>query len=76
MNKYLFPSLNNQRCKNFIWILIIGNEANISQVESLINLNNSNNSFESKILYERNLKDFIKDTLKIVYIVKINQAKK
>ena len=63
MNKYLFPSLNNQRCKSFIWILMIGNEANISQVESLIDLNNSNNSFESKILYQRNLKDFIKDIL-------------
>ena len=64
MNKYLFPSLNNQRCKNFIWILMIGNEANISQVKSLIDLNNSNNSFESKILYQRNLKYFIKDKAK------------
>ena len=32
MKRYLFPSLENQSCKQFIWILMLGNKANISYV--------------------------------------------
>jgi len=37
MKKYLLPSLDSQSCKNFIWILMIGEKINKTKVESLIN---------------------------------------
>ena len=46
MKKYLFPSLDNQRCKQFIWILKIGKKSNITFIKSLINFKNS---FEKKV---------------------------
>jgi hypothetical protein len=58
LKKYLFPSLENQSCKNFIWILILGNKADISYVKSALNL--KNNSFQSKIIYEKEFKNYIK----------------
>ena len=58
MKKYLFPSLENQSCKNFIWVLMLGKEANISYVKSLLNLNNS---FKSIVIYEKYLKNFIRN---------------
>ena len=61
INKYLFPSLSSQRCKNFIWILMIGNEANITDIKSKLNLKKS---FKSVILYQKDLKTFIKDNVK------------
>ena len=61
MNKYLLPSLSNQRCKNFNWILMIGNEANITDIKSKLNLKKS---FKSVILYQKDLKTFIKDNVK------------
>ena len=57
MKKYLIPSLENQNCKNFIWILMIGDEANISYVNSLVSFNNS---FETRLIYQRNIKNYIK----------------
>ena len=39
MKKYLFPSLENQSCKNFIWILLLGDKANITQIKSFFNFN-------------------------------------
>ena len=56
MKKYLFPSLENQLCKNFTWILLLGDKANLSYVESLLNINQS---FESKIIYLKDLKNFL-----------------
>ena len=47
MKKYLLYSLNAQSCKDFIWILMLGDDANITYVKSLFYLNNS---FESLIL--------------------------
>ena len=61
MKKYLFPSLENQSCKKFIWILKIGDKADINYVKSLLNLNNS---FESKVIYEKNIKHYIKNISK------------
>ena len=57
MKKYLFPSLENQNCKKFIWVLKIGDKANITHVKSLLNLNHS---FETTIIYEKDIKDYIK----------------
>ena len=61
MKKYLIPSLENQRCKKFIWILTIGEKNNISYIESLLNFNSS---FEVKILYYNNTKNFIRNISK------------
>ena len=40
MKKYLLNSLENQYCKNFVWILMLGNKADITHVKSLLNFNN------------------------------------
>ena len=61
MKKYLFPSLENQSCQNFTWILMLGNKANITYVKSLLNFNNS---FEKKIIYERDIKNYIRNITK------------
>ena len=61
MKKYLFPSLENQNCKKFIWVLKVGDKANITHVKSLLNLNHS---FETKIIYEKDIKDYIKNISK------------
>lgn len=58
LKKYLLYSLNAQTCKDFIWILMLGDDANITYVKSLLDLNNS---FESLILYEKELKNYIKN---------------
>ena len=34
MKKYLFPSLENQSCKQFIWVLMVGDKANITYLKS------------------------------------------
>ena len=57
MKKYLFPSLYNQSCKNFIWILILGNKANLTYIKSLLNLNNS---FESIVIYQKDIKRYVR----------------
>jgi len=59
IKKYLLPSLENQSCKNFKFIIILGDKANISLVESLLNINTS--LFETKIIYQKNIKSFIKN---------------
>jgi len=61
MQTYLFPSLENQNCKKFIWVLLLGEKANISYIESLINLNNS---FQYKIIYNNLLKNYLKNLTK------------
>ena len=61
MKKYLFPSLENQSCKNFTWILILGEKANITHIKSLLNLNNS---FESKVMYLKEFKKYLKNITK------------
>jgi hypothetical protein len=61
MKKYLFPSLENQSCKNFTWILILGEKANITHIKSLLNLNNS---FESKVMYLKEFRKYLKNITK------------
>ena len=59
MHNYLFPSLENQLCKDFTWILLVGNRANITYVKSHLNFNYS---FKYKILYQN---DFYKSLKKL-----------
>ena len=39
MSKYLISSLENQSCKDFIWVLMLGNKANIEFVRSIMKFN-------------------------------------
>lgn len=61
MKKYLLPSLENQSCKQFMWILILGDKANMTFVKSLINFNLS---FEYRIMYNKTLKNFVRNVTK------------
>ena len=61
LKKYLLPSLENQSCKDFIWILMLGNEANIASIKSLVNLNNS---FQWYIVYDKDIKNFLRNITK------------
>ena len=61
MKKYLFPSLENQSCKDFIWILEIGNDADIAHIKSLLNFNKK---FKSNYIYEKDLKNYVRDSSK------------
>ena len=61
MKKYLLNSLENQSCKNFTWILMLGNKANITYVTSLINFNNS---FEKKVIYKKDIKNYMRKVTK------------
>ena len=56
MKKFLLTSLENQSCNDFIWILMIGNKANITFVKSLINLNVS---FKYIIIKQKDMNNFI-----------------
>ena len=61
MKKYLIPSLENQLCKKFIWILMVGDKANISYVNSLFNFNIS---FKYVIIFQKNIKNYIRNITK------------
>ena len=56
MKKYLFPSLENQSCKQFIWILLLGDGVNKTYIESILNFNYS---FEYRIIYRKSLKEYL-----------------
>ena len=43
MKKYLFPSLENQSCRNFIWVLMFGDKAKIDFIKSLLDFDKSFN---------------------------------
>lgn len=66
MKKYLFPSLENQSCKNFTWILMLGDKANINLLNSLIKINNS---FSKKIIYQKDIKNYIRNITKGIDIL-------
>ena len=57
MKKYLFPSLENQSCKQFKWILLLGDKANKTYIESLLNFNYS---FAYEVIYHKSLKDYLR----------------
>ena len=61
MKTYLFPSLENQSCKEFKWVLMLGDEANITYIKSLLDVKNS---FESIVIYKKDIKYFIRNITK------------
>ena len=61
LKKYLIPSLENQSCKQFIWILLLGDKADKMFIQSLLG---TNNIFESELVYQRDLKRYIKNKSK------------
>ena len=56
MSKYLITSLENQSCKDFIWILMLGNKANIEYVRSIMKFNCT---FNYRIVYLKDLKNYV-----------------
>ena len=66
MKKYLFPSLESQSCKDFIWILLLGDKSNITKVEHLLNINLP---FKYYIIYNKSFKTFLKNKTKRVDIL-------
>ena len=62
MKKYLIPSLESQNCKNFSFILMVGSKVNISFIKTLIGFNNS---FSTYIIFQKELKTFIKSSTKL-----------
>ena len=61
MKKYLLSSLENQSCKQFIWILMLGDKANITHIKSLLNFNNS---FKKKVIYQNDIKNYVRNITK------------
>ena len=61
MKKYLFPSLQYQSCKDFIWMLNVGDKADITYLGSLLNFYKP---FKSVIIYEKDHKNFIRNITK------------
>jgi hypothetical protein len=61
MKKYLLPSLENQSCKDFIWILLLGNKANIASLKPLLNFSNS---FQWYIMNKKNIKNYLRNITK------------
>lgn len=66
MKKYLFPSLQYQSCKDFIWILRVGDKANITYLKSLLNFHKP---FKSIIIYSKEYKNFIRNMTKNIDIL-------
>ena len=58
MKKYLLTSLENQNCKDFNFILMIGDKANITYIKSLFNMKTS---FDVHIIYQKDLKEYLKN---------------
>ena len=57
LNKYLLPALERQKCKDFIWVLMIGDQANLTHFKSFFNFQNS---FKTEIIYEKDLKNYLR----------------
>ena len=66
MKKYLIPSLEYQSCKDFIWILMLGNRVNLSDIENLADFNTS---FKYKILNINSVKKYMRDSSKLFDIL-------
>ena len=66
MKKYLFNSLENQKCKDFLFILLLGNRANISYVRSLFNFKLS---FKYRLIRYKNLNLFLKKITKVIDVL-------
>ena len=61
MKQYLFPSLESQSCKEFIWILMLGDKANITFIQSLLDFNIT---FEYRIVYNSTIKNYVRNITK------------
>ena len=61
MKKYLLPSLEYQSCKNFTWILMMGDQANITYIQNLLGFNYS---FPIKIIFQKDIKSYLIDKTK------------
>ena len=61
LKKYLLPSLENQSCKQFIWTLLLGDKINITYIKQLIIYNSS---FELNVIYNKDLKYYVKNKTK------------
>ena len=61
MKKYLFPSLQYQSCRDFIWMLIVGDKANITYIKSLLNFYRP---FKSVIISSKKFKNYIRNLTK------------
>ena len=61
MKKYLFPSLENQSCRNFIWVLMLGDKAKIDFIKSLLDFDKS---FNIIVIYKKDIKEYIRNTTK------------
>ena len=61
MKKYLLPSLENQSCKNFIWLLMLGDKANMTYIQSLIDFETS---FKIQIIFKNSMKEYLKNITK------------
>ena len=61
MRKYLLPSLEFQSCKDFIWMLKIGNKANINYLKALLHFKRS---FKIVIIYDKDHRNYIRNITK------------
>ena len=66
LKKYLFPSLENQSCKDFVWILLIGNKANKTYIKSILDFDNS---FKYNIIYIKELNKYVREQSKDIDIL-------
>ena len=60
LNKYLLPALERQKCKDFIWVLMIGNQADLSYYKSYFNFHNS---FKTELVYEKDIKNYLRNII-------------
>ena len=61
IKEYLLPSLESQSCKEFCWLLMSGDKANITHIKSLINFNTS---FNFEIIYQKDMKKYVRNITK------------
>ena len=61
LKRYLLPSLEHQSCNLFIWVLMVGEKADINYIKSKIK---NNKKFRIVILYHKDFRAFIKKITK------------
>ena len=61
MKKYLIPSLEYQSCKNFIWIIMVGDRVNLKNIIPLLNIKTS---FQKMVIHRNYIKKYIKKASK------------
>ena len=65
MKTYLLPSLEAQKCKDFTWILMLGDRANLTFLKPLIDFNTT---FDYKIVYYKDINKFVNESTKNIDI--------